>query len=99
MSRFTPANFIPFLLLFIFCATNVLAGPALHKDVVYVSENSDNINTLDVVIVEGKPSEGIDYTEENANLSKVADTPEPTGNIKVCKMIRFLNKYSLKVEF
>jgi hypothetical protein len=85
MPRFTPANFIPLLLLFIFCATNVLAGPTLHQDIVYVSENSDNIDTIEVEKTKGgKPSEGIDYTQENANLQQVADTPEPSGNIKVC---------------
>src|SRR5438034_11792155 len=92
MNRFTPAKFFPLLLVFIFCAT-VLASPTLHQDIVYVSDNSDNINSVDVEKTDGKPSEGVDYTEENANLQQVAGTPEPSGNIKVCKMFRFFNKF------
>lgn len=86
MTRFTPANFFPFLLLFIFCAT-VLAGPTLHEDIVYVSDN--NNSDINSVVVEktddGKQSEGVDYTEENANLQQLVDTPDPSGNVKVCK--------------
>ncbi|RIA90270.1 hypothetical protein C1645_737998 [Glomus cerebriforme] len=82
MPRFTPATFIPLLLLFIFCATNVLASPTLHQDIVFVSDTSDNINSVEVETINGKPSEGVDYTEENASLQQVADTPDPSGNIK-----------------
>uniref|UniRef100_A0A1D1Z3W3 Zinc/RING finger protein 3 n=1 Tax=Anthurium amnicola TaxID=1678845 RepID=A0A1D1Z3W3_9ARAE len=73
MTRFTPAKLLPLLLTFIFCAT-VLAGPTLHQDIVTVSDGS-NINSE-------KSSEGVDYTEENAKLQQVADTPEPSGIIK-----------------
>jgi hypothetical protein len=86
MTRFTPANFFPLLLLFIFCAT-VLAGPTLHQDIINVSGTPENIDSVDVEkTADGKPSGGVDYTEENANLQQVAETPEPSRNIKVCKM-------------
>jgi len=82
MTRFTPAKFFPLLLLFVFCAT-VLASPTLHQDIIYVSDTSDNLDSVDVEkTADGKPSEGVDYTEENANLQLVADTPAPSGNIK-----------------
>jgi hypothetical protein len=92
MPRFTPATFIPLLLLFIFCATNVLASPTLHQDIVYVSNNSDDINSAEVEkTAEGKPSEGIDYTEGNASIQQVANTPDPQSNLKVCKIIQYFN--------
>ncbi|RGB25734.1 hypothetical protein C1646_646064, partial [Rhizophagus diaphanus] len=86
MFRFTPANFFPFLLLFIFCAT-VLAGPTLHEDTIYVSDTTSDINSAEVEkTADGKPSEGFDYTEDNANLQQLVDTPDPSGNVKVCIM-------------
>ncbi|CAG8622648.1 11206_t:CDS:2 [Funneliformis caledonium] len=80
MTRFTPATFksIPLLLLLISsCAINVLASPTLHQDMIYVSDNSDSIDNV-VTTSDGKPAEGFDYTEENANLVPVTGTPEPT---------------------
>ncbi|CAI2164327.1 3852_t:CDS:2 [Funneliformis geosporum] len=80
MTRFTPATFksIPLLLLLISsCAINVLASPTLHQDMIYASDNSDNIDNV-VTTPDGKPAEGFDYTEENANLIPVTGTPEPT---------------------
>jgi hypothetical protein len=91
MTRFTPAIFksIPLLLLLIsFCAINVLASPTLHQDIVYVSDNSSSIESA-ATSTDGKPAEGTDYTEENANVQQVAETPEPSGNVMVCKIFLF----------